>query len=498
MNRAQQLLQQRSQRDKRSLGTVWPAAAPELHGIEICDVQDDSRLLQRGDAWLCLPAACGAWDDYADMAVQAGASLCIQVGGATHVRDDLPVLYLADMAQLGLWLRHWFHTLQSNTQLIGVTGTDGKTSVTWMTRSVLEKTEGACWSAGTLGWMQDRDSCVDLGNTTTSLLNNHRLWAAASDAKIPYLVMEISSHGIDQQRVAGLHFCAVIWTTMGRDHLDYHSDIEAYRRSKAAFVTAVAASGGTVIANADQADIVRLRAAAATHWYAEHRTPAVCDALTWLVDSPQTLHLYQHGDVAMLCPVPAGSIHGQNLAAVATLLVQRFGYDLARVVSVLTAVDAPPGRMESLVDATGRQVFVDYAHTPEAVTACLAVARDATHGRVLLVFGCGGDRDHGKRALMGRAALAADSVWITSDNPRNEDPGAIVDEIYHATDHARHVHCEIDRKQAIKQAVAALQVGDVLLIAGKGHEDYMELAQGQRVPWSDRAIAASALAVTPC
>jgi len=498
MNRAQHLLQQRSQRDKRSLGAVWPAAAPELHGIEICDVQDDSRLLQRGDAWLCLPAACAAWDDYADMAVQAGASLCIQVGGAKHLRNDLPVLCLADMAQLGLWLRHWFQTLQSSTQLIGVTGTDGKTSVTWMTRSVLEKAEGACWSAGTLGWMQDHDNCVDLGNTTASLLNNHRLLAAASDANIPYVVMEVSSHGIDQHRVAGLHFSAVVWTTMGRDHLDYHTDIEAYRRSKSEFVAAVAASGGTVIANADQADIVRLRAAATTHWYAEHRTAAAGDALTWLVDAPQTLRLYHHGEVAVVNPVPAGSIHAQNLAAVATLLVHFFGYDLPRVASALSAVDAPPGRMESLADAAGRQVFVDYAHTPEAVTACLGVARDAAHGRVLLVFGCGGDRDHGKRALMGRAALAADAVWITSDNPRNEDPGTIVDEIYQATDHAGHVHCEIDRKEAIKQAVAALQAGDALLIAGKGHEDYMELAQGQRIPWSDRVIAANALAESPC
>ncbi|MDQ6978922.1 MAG: UDP-N-acetylmuramoyl-L-alanyl-D-glutamate--2,6-diaminopimelate ligase [Mariprofundaceae bacterium] len=501
MNKAQQHLQPCSQRAKRSLGAFWPDADTALHDIEISDVQDDSRLLQPGDAWLCLPAALAAWDEYADMAVCAGASLCIQVGGTAHVRDDFPVLYMADMAQLGRWLRHWFQTLESSTQLIAVTGTDGKTSVAWMTRSVLEKTAGACWSAGTLGWMQERDSCLPLGNTTASLLNNHRLWAAATDAHIPYVVMEVSSHGIDQERVAGLDFCAVVWTTMGRDHLDYHADLEAYQQSKARFVAAVGAAGGTVIANADQADIVRLRGHDSTHWYAAQHKKNEYDALTWQTVAPDGLCLHHDGQTVTPSPVPTGVIHGQNLAALATLLVHALGYDLKRVAEALTAVDTPPGRMESLTDTAGRQVFIDYAHTPEAMAACLAAARSAARsaarGRVLLVFGCGGERDQGKRALMGRAALAADAVWVTSDNPRNEDPEMIVDDIYPASYCAdvKHVSFEIDRAQAIRQAVASLHRGDVLLIAGKGHEDYMELAYGRRIPWSDKALAASALAV---
>jgi UDP-N-acetylmuramoyl-L-alanyl-D-glutamate--2,6-diaminopimelate ligase len=469
-----------------------------LQAIEICDVQDDSRALKRGDAWLCLPAAHAAWDDYAAMAVAAGAALCIQVGGVKHERDDLAVLYLNDMEQLGLWLRHWFQTIDTKTQLIGVTGTDGKTSVTWMTRSVLQRVAGACWSAGTLGWMQDQAHCLDLGNTTTSLLNNHRLWAVASDANIPYVVMEVSSHGIAQQRVAGLHFSAVVWTTMGRDHLDYHQDIEAYRRSKADFVAAVAAAGGMVIANADQAEIVRLRGNAVSHWYAAYHNSREDSVLTWQVIAPDALCLRIDEQTAILKPVPAGSIHGQNLAAVATLLQHLLAYDLTRIAEAVSNINTPPGRMELLSDATGRHVFIDYAHTPEAMVACLAAARSVAQGRVLLVFGCGGERDYGKRPLMGQVALTADAVWVTSDNPRNEDPEAIIHDIYPASHCAnvQHVSFIVDREQAIKRAISSLQPGDVLLIAGKGHEDYMELAHRRRIPWSDKTIAEQALAAS--
>ncbi|MDQ6975036.1 MAG: UDP-N-acetylmuramoyl-L-alanyl-D-glutamate--2,6-diaminopimelate ligase [Mariprofundaceae bacterium] len=502
MSSAQSILTKLSRRAPRSLGDIWSHTPAKLRDIQITGVQQDSRLLRQGEAWLCLPSTAEKQTRYMQMAADAGASVCIYVGAvANNNMPSLPILHISDMVAAGNWLRHWFNTQNTTTRIIGITGTDGKTSVTWMLRDVLEQKLGACWSAGTLGWIDQRGKHSTLGNTTASLLNNHQLLAAATDAEIPYVVMEVSSHGIDQQRIAGMPFAAAIWTTMGRDHLDYHLNMQTYQNCKAGFIDGVAKAGGTIIANGDQTDIVKLQEGRVTWWYARGSQPKK-DDLLWHIPSEGKLELQVENHIATASPVLGGSIHGQNLAAVATFLYRHNGDSLNAIAGYLSKIDAPPGRMQPIADTCGRRVFVDYAHTPNALIACLTAAREISLKRLLLVFGCGGERDQGKRPLMGQAARAyADLVWVTNDNPRDEEPHAIISDIMGHPPAEKRPNIEGEatvcimqnRSEAIASAVATLAAGDVLLIAGKGHEDYMEFARGKRQPWSDIAVASEAL-----
>lgn len=502
MNNPSMLLTQLTNRPARILEAIWPYTPAALYDVTVTGVQQDSRLLQAGNAWLCLPAVGEKKEEYMRMAAAAGASLCLCVGSSDDEKDSiLPTLYLADIAAASRWLRRWFGTENPVTHIIGVTGTDGKTSVAWMLRRAIEKNTKGCWSVGTLGWIRKINDCIPLGNTTPSLLTNHQLLAAAHDAEIPYIVMEISSHAIDQQRIAGMPFMAIIWTTMGRDHLDYHPSIEHYQACKGNFVKRMSAIGVTIIANGDQPEIVKWREGQATWWYFHRSKANKKNTMYWQMIDEGTLELCMNKRVVSVTPVPNSAIHGQNLAAVATLFYQLYGYKLPSIAACLANIDAPPGRMECVADRFGRRVFVDYAHTPDALLACLTAAKDLSPKRLLLVFGCGGERDQGKRPLMGQVAMQyADRVWLTNDNPRGEDADAIIADIIPLSEEKKAeliVDVVQDRKTAIALAIAMLTVDDVLVIAGKGHEDTMEFAGGERQPWSDVAVASEALQAAP-
>lgn len=488
-----------TQRPERAIADVWPQTESALRTLSIKGIQDDARLIQPGEAWLCLPSVGAQKTDYLKQAVLAGSSLCIQVGSHPVESTTLPELTLVDMDQAGQLLRNWYATNDSVTTCIGITGTDGKTSVTWMLRQALQRLHGACWSIGTLGWVQDDHQMQPLGNTTVSLLNNHRLLAAASEHGIRHLVMEVSSHGIAQQRIAGLPFSAAVWTTLGQDHLDYHGDVETYTAIKSSFVRSVSTSGGTLVCNADQEPLVLAlqERNIAPFWYSRQETHLDRDhLLQWnlLPSSDVVLRLAEQSCV--LADVPAGLYHAENIAAVGQLLSAHFGCSLEQSVPLLRGITPPPGRMQALVDQQHRRVFIDYAHTAEGLEACLQAAKQMPHRQLLLVFGCGGDRDQDKRPRMGRAAVAyADEVWLTTDNPRNEVAVDIIADIQAgiAVDASAIVHVEQDRGLAIAAAIAALTAKDILIIAGKGHEDYMELANGQHIPWLDEDVAQECL-----
>ena len=497
VRKASQHLRQITQRPYRSMGKLWPDVTPALSQRLVHDMEDDSRYLQPGDAWLCLVPDHPELDRFMQQAADADATLCIAVGRLPGTSYPLPVLELAGMDELAALLRRWFGTESTSVRCVGITGTDGKTSVAWMSRLALQATGRCAWSAGTLGWINHDGYCLRLGNTTTSLLNNHRLLAAADSAGVDALVMEVSSHGIDQQRIAGMPFASLVWTTMGRDHLDYHHDAAAYIRCKSSFVHHYAQQGAKLIVNADQpeimaetADLQRLSYGRETHAWLRWSIPAegclqlACDNQQWQVDD-----------------VPAGDIHAQNMAAACTVLYS-LGLPLAEAVTALQGMTAPPGRLEIISDDTGRQVLVDYAHTAQALAVSLKTARSmcASSGYLLLVFGCGGERDREKRSQMGTvAAELADAVWLTSDNPRGEDPARIIADIRRGMAHIPVVvYVGEDREQVIARAIAYMRAGDTLLIAGKGHEDYMEFADGRRVNWSDAALARQYLEATPC
>ena len=470
------------------LGSLELDGADDVMIMGICD---DSRQAKPGYAMLCLPRAAAQADAYAEAANAQGATAIISVG--MSVKTELPQLHLESMQQAGALLRRLFKTEQAGAHLYGVTGTDGKTSVAWMLREALTRYQTRpVWSTGTLGWMRSPDDICDIGNTTPSLLTMHAMLTAACLEDVHSVVCEVSSHGIAQQRIAGMDFRTAIWTNMGHDHLQDHGGYGPYLATKAGFIRDAAAHGGNVIANADHADIRELAPELAC-WYGHGLFRDDVD-LAWEQELPGLLRLRSNGEEVVIEDIPLGDFHAENVACTALALMTSQGVALQELPELLTGITAPPGRMQDVLAGFG-QVFIDYAHTPEALESCLKAARKLARNRLIVAFGCGGERDREKRPQMGEiASELADVVWITSDNPRGELPAVIASEIefgmvqpYHAE-----VHLQLDREQAIAEAIEAVEEGDILIIAGKGHEAYMEVC-GRRQPWSDADIAESYL-----
>jgi len=457
----------------------------------ITGICDDSHFARPGYALICLPRSAKHASEYAASAQQNGATAIISV--AVDVDTELPHLHLDSMAQAGQLLRRIFHTEGAGSHCYGVTGTDGKTSIAWMLREALSRyQEKPVWSCGTLGWMKSPDDVRDIGNTTPSMLTLHAMLASACLEDVHAVVCEISSHGIAQQRIAGLEFKTVVWTNMGHDHLQDHGGYASYLATKAGFVQQTAAHGGNVVANADYADI-RQYAPDQACWYGRGLFRNDVD-LAWEQELPGLLRLKSGEDEVVIEDIPLGDFHAENVACTALALMVSMDVPLAGLPELLNNISAPPGRMQE-VEAGYGQTYIDYAHTPEAMQRCLEAARKLARDRLIILFGCGGERDREKRPQMGEiAAELADVVWITSDNPRGEMPAVIASEIEHGMSqpYKAEVHLQLDREKAIAEAVDCLQDGDVLIIAGKGHEAYMEVC-GQRLPWLDADIATTYL-----
>ncbi|MDX8392061.1 MAG: UDP-N-acetylmuramoyl-L-alanyl-D-glutamate--2,6-diaminopimelate ligase [Mariprofundaceae bacterium] len=466
---------------------------------EVRWICDDSQKIQHGDAFLCLPRALSRAQEFIAQAIERGASCVISVG-VRGLDVSIPHLALADMQAVGVLLRRWFGTEVCPVHLFGITGTDGKTSVTWMLREALQRRLGKVWSVGTLGWIHDDGEMFDMGNTTPSLLTLHGLLALAIQTDVKAMVCEVSSHGIVQYRIAGLPFSHAAWTTLGHDHLQDHGGFETYAAIKASFIDMVAEENGCVVGNADDAGVAqRLPTTALRFGRGLFREDV---DLAWEQELPGMLRLCQPGtgnDAAEarneVCvgEIPVGSFHAENMACTALLLLQA-GMILNELPALLDSISAPPGRMQAM-NIDRWQVFIDYAHTPEALACALQAARQFAENRLMVVFGCGGERDREKRPQMGEIATRlADVVWITSDNPRSELPEVIASEIESGMRHpySAQVNLELNRDVAIAAAINAMRIGDVLLIAGKGHELYMDVG-GKRMPWSDAEEASQAL-----
>ncbi|MDX8393222.1 MAG: UDP-N-acetylmuramoyl-L-alanyl-D-glutamate--2,6-diaminopimelate ligase [Mariprofundales bacterium] len=471
----------------REFAQVDENALDEYGAILVHDICDDSRNINEGDAFLCLPRTADQAVVYARQAALAGAVIIITVG--TSMRHaPLPCLHLEDMQQVGDLLRRWFETTHSAVRLLTITGTDGKTSTAWMLRqAIMRFKKSSVWAIGTLGWVRDDDEILPLGNTTPSLLSIHRLLARATRDDVRAIVLEASSHGIEQQRLAGLEFDAVIWTNLGHDHLEDHGGFDAYASIKRNFVADISNRGGVVVCNADN-EAVNVRAPDSAIFYGRdlHRQDV---QLSWEQELPSMTRFCLNGKEILIERAPVAEYHAENMAATALALHAAFGADIEDIRRCLEDMKIPPGRMQS-VQAGRWQAYVDFAHTPEALAHCLRTVRRITRSRLLLVFGCGGERDREKRSEMGKIAVSlADKVWVTSDNPRHEEPATIAGDIMRGMPRPfiAEVILQLDRANAIGEAVNNISDGDVLIIAGKGHEEYMEIGE-ECLPWNDLNI----------
>ena len=441
--------------------------------------------------------------DFARAALEAGAVAILWepplAGRAAALRRcreaGVPCIEIPGLgAKLGLLADRFYDEPSAHLQVVGVTGTDGKTSVTQFLAQALAEPTAPCAVMGTLGYGL-YGSLRAGGHTTPGAIDVHRVLAEAAAGGARFASMEVSSHALDQARVAGVRFAVAVLTNLGRDHLDYHGTLDAYRAAKARLFEFPGL--GAAVLNMDDELGRRLLGQRGPHkaWsYSAAGEPGAdfrCQKIEHQSEGLAVDYAGPDGDEHLDLPL-LGDFNVANVLAVRAVL-HALGFGPEAAGERLASLRPVAGRMERFA-AEGRPlIVVDYAHTPGALEAALRACRDHVAGRLWCVFGCGGDRDRGKRPLMAEAAEQwADAVVLTDDNPRGEEPERIVAEIRSGFSHMT-PHVERDREAAIRLAVRGASPGDAVLVAGKGHEDY-QLIGGRRLHLSDREIAERVLA----
>ena len=470
---------------------------PEHAEVTVTGVSQSSRSVAPGDLYVAVPGARTHGARFGADAVAGGAVAFVSdvEGAETLAPLGLPVLVVpSPRAVLGALAALVFGEPAKALTLIGVTGTQGKTTVTQLVNAGAQATGRRTAVIGTMGtWIDGRP--VKSALTTPEAPDLHALFAVMRELGVDVCAMEVSSHAIVMGRVDGVVFDLAVFTNFGRDHLDFHQTVEEYFAAKAQLFAPARARRALV--NADDAEVAQLAddpqipthtfaVDAAADWRC-HDVTATAGGSAFELDGPDGQRV--SGSVGL-----AGAFNVVN-AVTAIAALAEVGLDAEAAAAGVSAVASVPGRMEPVDAGQGFNVIVDYAHKPDAVTATLDALRPVTAGRLMIVVGAGGDRDQGKRPLMGEiAARLADVLVVTDDNPRSEDPAAIRAEIVAgaAAGHARVVEIG-DRRAAIEHALREAGPGDTVLIAGKGHETGQEVGDTV-LPFDDRAVAQEILA----
>jgi UDP-N-acetylmuramoyl-L-alanyl-D-glutamate--2,6-diaminopimelate ligase len=449
----------------------------------------DSRSIIPGAVYLAVRGSQADGHRFVADAVRRGASAVVI---ETAAGSSVPEIVVRDGRKAALVLgAAWFGHPARHLRLVGVTGTNGKTTTTGLLRHLLNAA-GTSGSIGTLGAFDGAgDSVASTAGTLTTPgpIDLQATLAALVERGVDRVTMEASSHSLDQGRLDGLVFAAGVFTNLTRDHLDYHGTMESYLTAKLKLGSMLSDSGVEVV-NLDDTAWQVLPARSRRVTFGLHPAADVRAGGVVLAAAGSRFRIegcFGGADVSL--PLLGDFNVANALAAAACAL--GLGLPLGEVAARLATAPQVPGRME-LLSETPCVVLRDYAHTPDALQRALATLRPLTTGRLVVVFGCGGDRDKGKRPLMGRiAAELADLAVVTSDNPRTEDPGAIIDDIEHGMPGADHLRIP-DRLVAIHTALDQAQPGDTLLLAGKGHETYQILGT-QRLPFDEREIVQQAV-----
>ncbi len=462
-------------------------AGSRLAGLPVAGLSADTRTLKPGEAFFAMP---GAKDDGARFIAQAlakGAALAVGEGPF----PDEAYLRVADVRLALAQAAARFHGAQPDT-IVAVTGTSGKTSVAAFARQIFERLGREAASMGTIG-IVSRKVNVYGSLTTPDPVALHEALAGLAGAGVTHVALEASSHGLDQKRLDGVRLSAGAFTNLSRDHMDYHPDEEHYLAAKLRLFTALLAPGAPAVIDADTPVAARVAAAALARGLKVMTVGEAGSAIRIVSRHREgfstRLRLIADGrEHDVLLPL-TGDFQASN-ALVAAGLAKAVGEDAGAVLACLSSLEGAPGRLEQVGARDGAPVFVDYAHKPDALEKALEALRPFVTGRLIVAFGCGGDRDPGKRSMMGAiAARGADIAIVTDDNPRSEDPAKIRAAILAAAPGAREIG---DRSDAIRAAVGMLKRGDALLIAGKGHETG-QIVGAMTLPFNDSDEARAAL-----
>ena len=465
------------------------------------DVTLDSRKVQKGGVFIAVPGESTDGRQYVNSAIDSGA-LAVLIESQNMPADCGPhiengnAVALADLNQsVSTIAARFFHHPSKQLKITGITGTNGKTTCAYLLTQALDLLGENSAMMGTLG-IGRLDNLLGSSLTTSDAVETQRKLFELLDSGIQAVSMEVSSHGLVQSRVSSVEFDVAIFTNLSQDHLDFHGNLESYAAAKKSLfefpelrsmVVNVEDSLGKEII-----DIPFSGTKISYGWHSGDITPSAVRTAATGVSFELNWGRAKFPVQSKLC----GEFNVSNLMAVFGAL-QTMGFDTKNIVEVLPMLKSPPGRMEQFRgDDSQPLVVVDFSHTPDSLTKALQTLKSHTVGKLVVVFGCGGDRDKGKRSLMGAAAAKyADHIFVTNDNPRSESPEDIADQAVQgvkATNPDKPIKVLLDRKTAIATAISLFDFNDTVLIAGKGHEETQTIGS-EVLPFSDRAVVSEIL-----
>ncbi len=473
-----------------------------IPNVEISGVEEDSRRVTRGSLFV---ARGGTRVDGRAYAIDAATRGAAAIASAALITDcPVPQFMVPDPSAAASQLaNHFYDNPSHKLKVLGVTGTNGKTTTTYLLREILHATHRRCGVIGTVE-IDDGNGVRQADMTTPPAMQLASMLASMRDHGFAACAMEVSSHALDQQRAAGIRFAGAAFTNLTGDHLDYHKTMDRYAAAKARLFDDLPA-GAVAAINAEDAASDRMVAnspARVVRWgfkttadYQARDIGITADASNFVLVTPD-------GSANVRMPL-VGRHNIENALAAASLACEVFGLSVHQVARGLGQARGAPGRLESVRRGQPFSVLVDYAHTDDALENVLSALRPLTKGKLRVMFGCGGDRDPAKRPRMASAARRlADFVCVTTDNPRTENPRAIIDEILQGfgADIASEISAGRlavveDRSEAIRQVISSAAAGDIVLLAGKGHENY-QIVGSVKHHFDDREAAAQALAET--
>jgi UDP-N-acetylmuramoyl-L-alanyl-D-glutamate--2,6-diaminopimelate ligase len=456
---------------------------------EITRLVYDSRAVEHGTLFFAYPGQTVDGHGYAQAAVDAGAAAVVSER-PLELEPPVPQVHVTDgRAAMAHAAVRFFGDPTADLRVIGITGTNGKTTTAFLVRHILEHAGVRTGLMGTVkrvvGGIEDV-----VERTTPEAIDLQATFRRMADAGDRACAMEVSSHALTLRRTDGIRFAVAAFTNLTQDHLDFHADMEDYFLAKRRLFTASIAEHAVV--NADDpygekliAEFDPITYSAAGAETADYRAVET----TFDAAGARFRLIAPGGEAAVSLPLPGEFNVANALCAVASTV--SLGIELEAAVAALDRAERVPGRFEPVDEGQPFAVIVDYAHTPDSLENVLVAARTLTDGRLICLFGCGGDRDREKRPLMGEiVGRLADMAVVTSDNPRNEEPRAIIDEILEGMGEARaQIEVDPDRREAIAAALGAAAAGDTVVIAGKGHEQGQEFERGRKLPFDDREVA---------
>lgn len=476
--------------------TPTDSLSGSLRALEITGVQYDSRNVTAGDAFFCIRGLKADGHDFAGQAAKNGASVLVVEHAVEGIDSAVPQIIVADSRiALALSSAAFFGHPSEKISVFGITGTNGKTTTCYLLDAILRSADVKTALVGTVETRIGNVS-VEAARTTPESRDLAEMCADMVSDDVEALSMEISSHAIDLSRIAGMHFTAVGFTNLTQEHLDYHHSLEEYYAVKRRLFTDFKTNARIIDIDTPcglklAEDVSNLPGVLTVG-----RSLAAALRVTEEIVAPHsTTFTLTYKDASVQVTLPLAGPYNVSNALVAAGCALSAGYSLEQIAAGLGQAPQAPGRLQRVDAGQPFEVVVDYAHTPDALENALKALRSVTPNRLIVVFGCGGDRDRTKRPIMGEiAGRVADVVYITSDNPRTENPDTIVAEVWTGVRAVTDAyHLVVNRAEAINQAIAQAQPGDCILLAGKGHETYQEI-NGMKHHFDDREQALSALA----